>query len=110
MTSDLRYTLRSLLRARWFTVAAVFTFALGIGVNVAVFSTVDRILLRPLPYDTRRGASRAAIVRRKGGMRNAAGASLRSLHSRDETRLRTISDVAVAAMTSRATMFQPLLW
>lgn len=33
MTTDVRYTLRSLLRARWFTVAAVFTFALGIGVR-----------------------------------------------------------------------------
>ena len=48
--SDLRYAIRSLLRARWFTVGAILTFALGIGVNVAVFSAVDRMLFAPLPY------------------------------------------------------------
>lgn len=49
--SDTRYALRSLLHARWFALGAVMTFALGIGVNVAVFSAVDRMLFRPLPYD-----------------------------------------------------------
>ena len=48
--SDLRYAGRSLRRARWFSVGAALTFALGIGVNIAVFSTVDRMLFRPLPY------------------------------------------------------------
>lgn len=49
--SDVRYALRSLWRARWFAVAAALTFAFGIGVNVAVFSAVDRMLFRSLPYD-----------------------------------------------------------
>jgi predicted permease len=48
--SDLLYAVRSLRRARWFALGAIITFALGIGVNVAVFSAVDRILFRPLPY------------------------------------------------------------
>ena len=48
--SDLRQVVRSLLQERWFTGAAVLTFALGIGVNVAVFSVVDRVLFRDLPY------------------------------------------------------------
>ena len=48
---DVRNTFRSLLRARWFAVGAALTFALGIGVNVAVFSSVDRTLFRALPYD-----------------------------------------------------------
>jgi putative ABC transport system permease protein len=47
---DLRYAVRSLLGARWFTAGAILTFALGIGFNVAVFSAVDRVLFRPLPY------------------------------------------------------------
>jgi predicted permease len=51
ISSDLRYTLRSLARARWFALGAALTFALGIGVNLAVFSAVDRILFRELPFE-----------------------------------------------------------
>ena len=50
MFSDLRYAFRSLRASPLFAVTAVVTFALGIGVNVAVFSAVDRMLFRPLPY------------------------------------------------------------
>ncbi|MEO8735096.1 MAG: ABC transporter permease [Edaphobacter sp.] len=47
---DLRYTLRTLRRDRVFTLVAVAILALGIGANIAVFSVVDTILLRPLPF------------------------------------------------------------
>ncbi len=50
MWSDLRYAFRALCAAPVFAVTAVVTFALGIGVNVAVFSAVDRLLFRRLPY------------------------------------------------------------
>lgn len=50
MWSDVRSAIRSLRAAPMFTVGAIVTFALGIGVNVAVFSAVDRMLFRPLPY------------------------------------------------------------
>jgi putative ABC transport system permease protein len=49
--SDLRHAIRSMLHARGFALGAIATFALGIGVNVAVFSAVDRMLFRALPYD-----------------------------------------------------------
>src|SRR5450432_4377688 len=47
---DLKYTLRRLARTPDFTLATVVTLALGIGANTAIFSVLNSVLLKPLPF------------------------------------------------------------
>ena len=81
----MRQAIRSLGRARTFTAVAVATIALGIGANTAVFSVVDAVLLRPLPF---RDADRVVTLTQanpKRDMRDAtiSFASFTELAARD---------------------------
>ena len=51
LARDLRFSLRTLRRTPGFTVIAILVMALGIGANVALFTVVRGVLLKPLPFD-----------------------------------------------------------
>jgi putative ABC transport system permease protein len=70
---DFRYALRQLRKNLGFTAVAVLTLALGLGANTAIFSVIDAVLLRPLPF---RAPSRLVVVKpTEPGRRDDIGVS-----------------------------------
>jgi predicted permease len=67
LLNDLRYAWRQLLKAPGFTVTAILTLALGIGISAAMFTVVDGVLLRPLPVPH---ASQVAAMRGSSSLPN----------------------------------------
>jgi predicted permease len=67
LKQDLRYTIRTLARARGFALTAILVTALGVGANTAAFSVADFVLLRPLPFPEPEALVRVCEGPRTGG-------------------------------------------
>ena len=80
MGQDLRYAVRLLVKDRWFTAVAAGALALGIGANAAVFTFVNAVLLRGLPFDDPgRIVAIGSLDQRGIGIRMALGAQPRQV-------------------------------
>jgi putative ABC transport system permease protein len=90
MFQDLRYALRTFVRAPAFALIAVATLALGIGANTAIFSVVDAVLLRPLAYPDSDAIMYIQQTRPRGGAGNWSYPDLADIRGQ----ARSFSDLA----------------
>ncbi|MGC2398917.1 MAG: ABC transporter permease [Acidobacteriaceae bacterium] len=103
---DARYAWRQLRKSPAFTVSVIVTLALGIGVNIAVFSIVDAVLLRPLPY---KNSGRLVVIWQTDAAHRGTGAWFDPYREYEEWKRSSNSFEELAAM-SWATDGQTLTW
>jgi putative ABC transport system permease protein len=82
---DLRYSIRMLFKSRVVTIVAIAAIALGVGANTAIFSVVNAVLLRPLPFDKPEHLVRLYTTNIKKGVDSNPTSYLTFLDWRDQS-------------------------
>lgn len=85
LIKDIRYGIRSLAKRPGFTAIAIITLALGIGASTAIFSVVDGVLLRPLPYPNAERIVQLREINARGGQMSFAEPNFLDLRARTRT-------------------------
>ena len=104
LLQDLRFALRQLRRAPGFTLAAVLALALGIGATTAVFTLLDRVVLRPLPYPD---ADRLLMTWETNDAKNLAHERLSPVNFMDYRALSQVFDDAAAWWYPQLNLTEP---
>lgn len=98
LLQDFRFGVRMLLKHRGFALLTIFTLAMGIGANTAIFSVVDAVILRPLPY---RDPDRLVKVFETNSQRNVPRMMISQADFQEwKTRNRSFEEMAARMMTS----------
>ena len=92
VSADVRYALRGFRRQPWFAATAVLLLALGIGANVAIFSVVHRLILRPLPFPD---GPRMVFLQRTSGHGALSAGSRRQFVDDWRARARDVVDITM---------------
>src|SRR5215471_14793892 len=106
LIQDVRFGLRVLFRKPAFSTLVVVVLALGIGANTAIFSIVDAVLLRPLPY---RNSDRLVLVWQSGKEHRATGEWFNTYREFEEWKRNSRSFEKLSALTW-AVSEKTLLW
>src|SRR3954452_12151087 len=93
MITDLKYAFRTLAKSPAFTAVAILTLALGIGASTTIFSVLDAVLLRPLPYANQERIVELRELDEKGKGRPVAEPNF------DDVQTRSRSFAAIAKYT-----------
>jgi putative ABC transport system permease protein len=98
LMSDVRYAMRSLWRAKGFALGASAVFLIGIGINIATFSVVDRIIFRSLPFAD---SERLMLLRVCNPTTGGCATSFPDAVVEESTGLKTIGPMAIVTFTGQ---------
>ena len=109
LIQDLHFAFRQLRNAPAFTLTAILTLALGIGINAAMFSVVDQVLLRSMPFPGADEVVQMAVRTESGGFASTSLPDIQDWQARSHS-FQHIAYYAEQVPTLGGTSNYPYLW